>query len=235
MKTSMLLKISTSLLLFAEALSVTIPVIILGNYFNFPDILREPASKAFELFKMNQNEIQAGYYIFLISSLLYIPLSYQLSQWFKSERKILSQALQGLGIATTVFQSIGFIRWIFTMPFLTEMYFGNTSSKETAALLYETLNRYAGMSIGEHLGFIAMGSWTIILAALIIKQNTIKKWLGYAGLFIGILLLFSVIEHFGGKQAPIFGALNFIANSLWTFWIVAIAINILLIKPTLKN
>ena len=65
-------KILSIFLLVAEAVTVTIPVIILGAKFDFPDILRQPASKAFELFQANQSSIVFGYYVFLVSSLIYI-------------------------------------------------------------------------------------------------------------------------------------------------------------------
>jgi hypothetical protein len=46
--------------LVLEIITVTIPVIILGSKFNFPDILRQPAENAFALFKQNENYIVGG-------------------------------------------------------------------------------------------------------------------------------------------------------------------------------
>jgi hypothetical protein len=215
-------------LLLAEIITVTIPVAILRSKFNFPGILRRPAIEAFTLFKQNQPYIILGYYIFLVSSLLFIPLSYFLQNTFKdTNSKKALKTLVGLGITTTIFQSIGFIRWIFVMPFLTESYFVDNANKNSVTLIYETINRFAGMSIGEHLGFLIMGSWTICLGTIIINSPKYKKWIGIAGIFIGLLLIISVGEHFGGACAYLFGKLNFIANTIWTFWLLLIAIMIL--------
>ena len=214
-------------LLVAEAVTVTIPVIILGAKFDFPDILRQPASKAFELFQANQSSVVFGYYIFLVSSLIYIPLSYSLKETlFKPNLKPLLGLLTGLGITTAIFQAIGFVRWIFTMPLLTEQYFANPESKATVTLIYDFVNRYAGMSIGEHLGFLAMGSWTLVLSSILIYHSGFKKILGYFGLLIGSSLIISVLEHFGGNNTGFFGTLNFLANTVFTFWILGIAIAI---------
>jgi Domain of unknown function (DUF4386) len=219
----------TVFMLIAEVITVIVPVAILGSQFNFPDILRQPAADAFTLFKQNEKSIIAGYYIFLVSSLLFIPLSYLLQHRFKdSVAKTASHVLIGCGTATTLFQSIGFIRWIFTMPYLTESYFNSPENRNTIIIIYEMLNRYAGMGIGEHLGFLAMGSWTICLGIIILKHRRFYNWMGYAGVFIGSLLIVSIAEHFGGLQAQLFGKINFIANTLWTVWLVIIAI--LLIK-----
>jgi Domain of unknown function (DUF4386) len=224
----------TAFILIAEIITVTVPVAILGNKFNFPDILRQPAAAAFTLFKLNEKFIVSGYYVFLISSFLFIPLSYLLRHAFKeSDAQTTSRLLVGCGIATTLFQSIGFIRWIFTMPYLTESYFSNPENQGIITIMYETLNRYAGMSIGEHLGFLAMGSWTICLGILILKDVRFYNWVGLTGIFTGLLLVISVAEHFGGTQAQFFGKLNFIANTLWTVWLAIIAV--MLIRTRIKS
>lgn len=216
-------------LLLIEAAAVTVPVAILGKYFNFPAILREPAIKAFELFRANQSQIVAGYYVFMLSALVFIPLSYALKKFLATQNNAQAlRALTVLGSAVTIFQSIGFIRWIFTMPFLTDIYFTQPAHRPTVEIVYETLNRYAGMSIGEHLGFLAMGSWTILLGVLILNGTEIKKWLGVVGILIGSFIAVSVAEHFGGAWAGFFGTINFAANTFWVFWLLAIALNIYL-------
>ena len=214
----------TIILLILEFITVIIPVIILGANFNFPDILRRPAAEAFMLFKQNQSAIIFGYYMFVLSALLFIPLSYFLQKTLiKTENKFAFNTLAGFGIATAIFQCIGFIRWIFVMPFLTEQYFEHAENKNTIALIYETLNRYAGTSIGEHLGFIAMGCWTICLGIMIIKHANFNKWFGFCAIFIGVLLLVSLAEGFVANLAAVFGQINFIANTLWSVWILVLS------------
>lgn len=224
-------------LLLLEFVAVIVPVIILGKYFNFPEILREPATVVFEKFRENQYIIISGYYVFLISSLLYIPLSYSLAGvLYQSKSQTAKKALLGFGIATALFQSIGFVRWIFTMPYLTDFYFANTENERTATALYEILNRFAGMSIGEHLGFLAMGCWTISLGIVLVKHTIFRKWIGYLGICIGIMLVISTIEHFGGVFSFVFGLLNFCANTFWSIWLIVLIIEFLRLKlPDISN
>ena len=68
MKTQNKLQNLAIILLLAMMVTVTVPVIILGANFNFPDILRQPAVNAFALFRENQTIIVFGYYIFLCGS-----------------------------------------------------------------------------------------------------------------------------------------------------------------------
>lgn len=221
-------KVSIALLV-AECITVVAPVAILGKFFNFPDILRQPAANAFALFHLHTTPIIIGYYVFLISSLLYIPLSYALTGYLEAHNAVGQRFLVGLGIATAVFQAIGFVRWIFTMPYLTDTYYAHPELKDTVTTIYEMLNRYAGMSIGEHLGFIAMGAWTIVLSWLLL-QSPLKRWLGYLGIVIGALLIVSVAEHFGGPSAPVFAQLSFIGNTLWSIWLLVIAFYLFIAK-----
>lgn len=222
---------ATASVLIAEIVAVTVPVAILGSKFNFPEILRQPAADAITLFKQNGAFIVLGYYIFLISALLFIPLSYMLQNTFKeSAAQTANRLLVGCGIAIALLQSIGFIRWIFTMPYLTETYFSNLKNQEVVSIVYEMLNRYAGMSIGEHLGFLAMGSWTICLGIVILKHRKFYNWVGAMGIIIGMLLVISVSEHFGGTQADLFGKVNFIANTLWTVWLLIIAVMLIRLR-----
>jgi hypothetical protein len=195
----------------------------LGKYFNFPDILRQSADTAFDLFRKNQTPILIGYYIFLISAFLYLPISYGLVRTlYKTKNQTIKATFIGLGITTAIFQSIGFIRWLFTMPYLTQIYFEKPESRSNVVLIYEFLNRYAGMSIGEHLGFISMGVWTICLGIILKNHPNVSKYLGFIGITIGTLLVVSTFEHFGGAVAQVFGMLNFLANSLWSLWIIAL-------------
>ncbi len=49
-------------LLLAEVATVLIPFLVLGSYFNFPDILRLPSAEAFVLFQQNGSVIVPAYY-----------------------------------------------------------------------------------------------------------------------------------------------------------------------------
>lgn len=231
MKTQNKLQNLAIILLLTMMVTVTAPVIILGANFNFPDILRQPAANAFALFRENQTIIVFGYYIFLISSLLFIPLSVVLQEvLYHSKNKTALNLLLGFGLATAIFQCIGFVRWIFVMPFLTESYFNNPESQKTITIIYEMLNRYAGMSIGEHLGFLVMGCWTICLGLMLLKHPKFKTWVGFSGIPIGLCLIISTAEHFDGITASTFANINMIANTLWNFWLITIAFFIFRMK-----
>ena len=200
-----------ALLLALEAILVTIPFFILQSVFEFPDILRQPADYALKLFLQHESVIVPTYYFFLLSALFAILLTIVLVQFFASNEAASkgNSALLSLGTATAIFQAIGFSRWVFTIPMIAHAYFApstSDASKQALALLYDTLNRYLGMTVGEHLGFLAVGAWTMVLAWQFGKAGVATErvsrvlvWTGYA---TGLLTIFSSGEHFGGGTAP---------------------------------
>ena len=218
-------------LVIAEVIAVLLPVIILGMYFRFPDILREPASVALPLFHKNQGAIVPAYYVFMVSGLLFVPLSYSLAAVLLNNPPVFSLSLlKGLGITTAVFQALGFSRWVFVVPYLSEQYRLTPENRPAISLLYEVLNRYLGMTVGEHLGFLSMGGWMLVLSTLLWRENRFGKRLAITGLLIGILLILSIAEHFGGAGAAFFGTLNFIANTAWSLWMLLLGVFVLMRK-----
>ncbi|GAB3641597.1 DUF4386 domain-containing protein [Spirosoma arcticum] len=219
-------------LLMAEITSVVAPVSVLSMYFRFPGILREPASVTLPLFAANESVIVPAYYIFMVSGLLFLPLSYAFSAVLKpGSSSALRRALTGTGLATAIFQALGFSRWVFIVPFLAEQYGQRPTQQPAIGLLYETLNRYVGMTIGEHLGFLAMGCWTILLALLLLRSRVVKQWFAALGLPIGAGLLVSTGEHFGGPSAELYGTINFLANTGWSVWLLGIGAWLLFLRP----
>ncbi|ADB41681.1 DUF4386 domain-containing protein [Spirosoma linguale] len=208
------------ILLLAEVAAVLLPVIVLGKYFEFPDVLRRPAAYGLALFRQDQAHIVPAYYVFMVSGLLFLPLSYAINSVLKTTASaVWQELLTGLGLATAIFQSIGFSRWLFVIPFLADQYAQQPAQRATIALLYETLNRYAGMTIGEHLGFLAMGCWSLVLAALLWQYRLASRWFALAGVPIGVGLLVSVLEHAGGPSAEFLAIINFAANTAWSIWL----------------
>ncbi len=214
----------TAFLIAIEVITVLVPVFLLGQSFEFPDILRRPAAYGLTLFLKNQAYIVPAYYVFMVSGLLFVPLSFALNTVLTPNGSPgLQQALAGTGLATAIFQAIGFSRWLFVVPFLAGQYARQPAERPTLALLYETLNRYVGMTIGEHLGFLTMGVWTILLAGLLIQAGLVKRPFGLVGVLIGTGLIVSIGEHVGGSSAHLLATINFAANTAWSVWMLVLS------------
>jgi hypothetical protein len=227
----------TALLLILEFILVSVPFFVLQAVFDFPDILRQPADTALRLFSQNSSTIIPTYYAFMLSGVLLIPLSVLVRQVLvrhnSSDSTLLNLATV-FGIVTGIVQFLGFVRWPFMIPHLAETYLNPASSaatREAAVVVYESFNRYAGVAVGEHMGWLFLSLWTVLIAIAMLRSRQFKPWAGQAGIVIGIGILVSSLEQFGGSLAPFFGTINLLANVMWTFWLLVLAVFLLRARP----
>ena len=54
---------------------------------------------------------------------------------------------------------------------------------------FATIHRLLGVGIGEHLGYLATGAWTLLVAASILSGGVLPAWSGLVGIPIGLALL----------------------------------------------
>ena len=66
--------------------------------------------------------------------------------------------------------------------------------------MFATLHRLLGVGIGEHLGYLLTGLWTLLVAASILSTAVLPAWLGLVGLPIGVALLVGTLEFVGPNE-----------------------------------
>ena len=64
-------------------------------------------------------------------------------------------------------------------------------------VVFKAFNRYAGMAIGEHLGFLCSGVWTFLIAAVFSKTGFVRPWLTVLGMVVAVGIELGV---FGGRR-----------------------------------
>ncbi len=132
-----------------------------------------------------------------------------------------------LGVVAGVVQMLGFIRWIFLVPTLASTYLNPTTSEASRAAIevtFNAFNQYAGVGVGEHLGYLFTALWTILIAAAMPKSKNFSTFLGWIGAILAAGILLGTLEPAG---VPIVGAVNAIAYSLWAVWIVILGVRLL--------
>lgn len=195
----------------------------LAMTFEFPDILRESADYRLTLFMQNSATIVPLYYLLALTGIIQIVMAVMLHQSF-AVRSSLATMTMVFGVLTGIFQVLGFIRWPIVIPYIAEA-MNNGVPMETITFVEGTLNRYAGMAIGEHLGFLAQGVWTMLLGVMMLRHKLFDGRLGYIGLALGLLTLLFGMEPLGGFWA-IFGELTWPVLGAWMVWLVVIAISL---------
>jgi hypothetical protein len=68
------------------------------------------------------------------------------------------------GVMAAVVQFLGLIRWPFLVPYLAradaDAGFGS-ARRETIDIVFQSFNRYLGVAVGEHLGYLFTGGWSV--------------------------------------------------------------------------
>jgi Domain of unknown function (DUF4386) len=202
----------------------SIAIGVLSAVFNFPEILRLSGGEALTLYAENVETVRPVYWLLGMTGLVLIGISVELGRLLTPLAPGAARLVSGFGVATGVFWSLGYTRWPIAVPFLSEMYAsGDAAQKERATDLYELLNRYAGMTVGEHLGFITMGVFAIALAYGLRRAGIGPKWFFPVGIFGGVLIAITSYEQYDPDVA-LLGALNGLANTVWFVWLVAIGV-----------
>jgi hypothetical protein len=128
------------------------------------------------------------------------------------------------------------VRWPFAVPELARRYVAAEgpdaeATRRTIELTFATLHRLLGVGIGEHLGYLRTGLWTLLVAASILSTAVLPGWLGVVGLPIGVALLVGTLEFVGPNEKdgwPLAGTIVPIAYIAWSLWLIALGLLLLL-------
>ena len=218
----------TGLLLIIVPIAFNATFLLLQKSFAYPDILRQPTEIILQRFKEGGTPLRRLWYAFAFSAVLFTPVPVLVHQVFQPGVPWFLAVGTVIGILAGVFQALGLIRWPFLVPFLADLYTATDSSQATrdsAAVTFQAFHRYAGVAIGEHLGFIFTGTWTILLCFAIIHTGVVHPLFGWLGIIPALGVLAGVFEEAGFKAA---GAINAISYILWSLWLVALGTALLL-------
>ncbi|MCA8942018.1 MAG: DUF4386 family protein, partial [Planctomycetes bacterium] len=128
---------------------------ILGHSFDFPEILRESASVRLARFEANASVVVPTYWALTFSGFTQILCALFLARALP-RTPLATRSSVVLGTLAGAFQAVGFGRWVIAVPYLAEQ-----AHTTDVALVEGTLNRFAGMLVGEHLANLAWGGWLL--------------------------------------------------------------------------
>jgi hypothetical protein len=133
-----------------------------------------------------------------------------------------------IGVLAGVAQFLGLLRWSFLVPTLATMYVDPKATQATrdgVAVVFQAFHRYAGVAIGEHLGYLFTSVWTILLCIAVIQTGVVNPLVGWLGIVPAIGVLAGVFEETGFESAGLINAISYI---LWSIWLIAFGIMLLL-------
>jgi Na+-transporting NADH:ubiquinone oxidoreductase subunit NqrB len=137
-----------------------------------------------------------------------------------------------VGVLAASVQFLGLIRWPFLVPYLARVAEdASPARREAVDIVFQSFNRYLGVAVGEHLGYLLTGAWTVLLGAAMLQSPEVPFWLGLAGIPIGMVLAVCSLE-FVGRFEPagwkVAAAVTPIAYILWSLWLITTGVLLLL-------
>jgi hypothetical protein len=225
----------TGVLLILMPIAFNLLFTLLSVTFEYPDILRESAGNVLERFDAGGAGLVATWYGFMLTAVLFVPLVVLVHRVLANDGREAGEPFY-LGLATAfgvvagVVQFLGLARWPFLVPYLADSYTDPTSSeatRESVAVVFEAFNQYAGVAVGEHLGYLFTGLWTALVALALLQSplfGRLGRWLGLLGLVSAAGILAGTLEFVG---FPLAADVVTVAYILWSVWLLTLGIALL--------
>jgi hypothetical protein len=221
----------TGVLLIVVPLAFNGAFLALGRSFDYPDILRREPDEILRRFHAGGAGLIMRWEALLLSALAMLPLAVLLAVVLDAP-----PALTGLAIATgvtaAIVQGLGLVRWPFAVPELARRYLAaeaddDPATRRAVEVTFATLHRLMGVGIGEHLGYLFTGLWTLLVAASILVTAAVPTWAGIVGIPISLALLVGTLEFAGPNERDgwaLAGTIVPIAYLAWSAWLIVIGI-----------
>jgi hypothetical protein len=210
-------ELGAALLLIAVPIAFNVAFFELGRSFDYPNILRREPDEILRRFAAGGADL--------------------ILRWEALLPPALTVASVVVGSAAGPVQALGLARWPFAVPELARRYLAadegtdGVQARRSIELVFATLHRLLGVGIGEHLGYLLTGLWTLLVALSILSTPVIPGWLGLVGIPVGVALLLGTLEFVGPNEErgwPLAGTIVPIAYICWSLWLVALGIALLL-------
>jgi hypothetical protein len=215
------------LLMIVVALAFNAAFALLAARFDYPDILREPTADVLAKFRAGGASLVLLWWGFALTAVLMVPLVVLLSSAISDANPTLIALATTVGVIAAVVQFLGLIRWPFLVPYLARAAANPDASparREAVDVVFQSFNRYLGVAVGEHLGYLLTGAWTTLTGIALTQTTVAPSWVGVLGIVIGPVLALCSLEFVGRHEpagwrlAERLTPLTYIA---WSLWLIA--------------
>jgi hypothetical protein len=215
-------------LLVIVPIGFTVCFTLLQQLFEYPNILRQPTADVLAKFAAGGTPLVAVWYALTLTAVGFIALVVLVHRVL-AERETPTLLWLGtvFGVIAGVAQTLGFLRWPFLVPHLAQSYLAPGASeaqRAAAGMVFEGFHRYAGMAVGEHLGYLSTSLWTLLIAIVILRTGLLPRWLGMSGAVLAVGIAAGLAEPAGWELG---GTINTFSYLVWALWLIAFGVTLL--------
>ena len=229
------MELATGALLIGVPVAFNLAFFELGRAFDYPSILRRPADEILRRFAAGGAGLLLRWHLLFVSALAMLPLAVLLAVVLDAGA-VLTPLTMVVGIVAALVQAVGLARWPFAVPELARRYVAadgpdGDATRRSVEVVFAVLHRYLGVGIGEHLGYLATGLWTVLVSVSILLGAVLPAWLAIAGLMVGVALLVGTLEFVGPNEPDgwgLAGTIVPIAYIAWSVWLILLGVFLLI-------
>lgn len=221
------------LLLIAVSIAFNSAFALLAARFDYPDVLRQPTADVLAKFRAGGTQLVLLWWAFALIAVLMVPLVVLLSSAIGDADPTLVTTATTVGVLAAVVQFLGLIRWPLLVPHLARADADPGTSparREAIDVVFQSFNRYLGVAVGEHLGYLLTGAWTTLVGIALTQSAIAPSWLGVLGIAIGPVLMLCSLEFIGRHEPTgwkLAERLTPIAYIAWSLWLIATGVALL--------
>jgi hypothetical protein len=221
------------LLLIALPLAFNAAFALLAARFDYPDVLRKPTAEVLAAFRAGGTSLVLLWWAFALIAVLLAPLVVLLSSAIPDADGTLLAVATAAGVLAALVRFLGLVRWPFLVPYLARAAADPDASearREAVDVVFQSFNRYLGVAVGEHLGYLLTGVWTTLAGVALTQTAAVPGAIGAMGIVVGpVLMLCSLefvgrYERHGWRLAEQFTPITYVA---WSLWLMATGVALL--------
>lgn len=205
---------------------------LLGKRFGYPDILRRPATEILDRFRAGGSSLIVLWWMFMLSGLLLIPAVVLLGQAI-GFTGIVPLAVT-IGVLAGLVQMLGLLRWVYLVPSLARTNADpvlESGQRDANVAIFRAMHQFLGVGVGEHLGYLFTGIWSVLIGVAIVGGELLPTWMGWGGIVVGIGLIVGSAEFLGPNEEhgwSLAGAAIPILYIVWSLWLLAMGIALII-------
>ncbi len=222
-------RVLAGILLIAVPIVFNVAFFELGRAFDYPAILRREPGEILSRFAAGGAGLLVRWHLLFLSALGMLPVAVVLAVALDAGPLVTPLSMV-VGVVAALVQAVGLARWPFAVPELARRYAAADgpeaeATRRSIEVVFAVLHRYLGVGIGEHMGYLATGVWTMLVAVSILAGPILPTWAGVLGLGIGVALLVGTLEFVGSNEREgwaLAGTIVPIAYIAWSIWLIVL-------------
>ncbi len=224
--------IAAGVLLVLLPIAFNVAFAMLATSFEYPDVLRHPTSEVLARFRAGGSRLLVLWWGFALTAVLLAPLAVLVSASLEGAAAAVLQLGMVVGVLAGVVQFLGLVRWPFLVPYLAREAESDDPARQAAVdVVFQSFNRYLGVAVGEHLGYLLTGAWSALVGAAVLQSGAVPAWIGVVGVVVGLLLALCSLEFVGPHEREgwqLAARLTPIVYIVWSLWLVGLGVALLL-------